>query len=1003
MSRLDQGVDFEWRAGDLIHGMSTARASATWQGLVRALDTAETSLFVKTDGGVRLWVDGVNLLDTWNASSSVRGGRAGGGLWESTGNVSMIEGRLYSIRLDYSHEGGAAHVSLSWGSVLRPRATIPASSMLWREPLGPLSSSQPTHNLLVRSAPASASLSAVKDYPMSPIPAGLVTFSVDIRDVYNNSRGQGGDTVSSTLVHATTSVLPSAVEFEDLGSGVYRGRAITTVPGAWTLSVLLGGSTHVSSSPVTVTVTHGPFVANASLLVGNGAPGTGGGGFRMTRGIASLFVIHAKDVYGNAVLDEDASLVGRFSAAIRLGGVIQHLCAVKIASSSSSGSSGGIFDVSCSYNYPGEYELDVRHVDSHIPPSPVTVFVLPGGTCASRCALSGSGLTLATSGTAVSVTITAKDSLGTLKAEGGDQFSVSLRDAASGVLTQGTSVVDHYLSRDALGGTCADAASSTSDSYVAGPLTVSMTGISTTVDFSTEPGSPPGVAIGSFLKIGLELVKVTGVANLAANSFVVSRGEAGTTALSHAIGAIVWVAQPQCSPGSYTASYSVTRSGTYTLSVLLGGIHGLPSAGGSTIKVMPGAVCATTSYARGSGLTLATAGTQARYTVYARDAYGNNVTTLGGKMLSFSIFDGVIGVVASGVSEPASEVGEDVGVYHVAYTAQRGHHSALLHDIEIDGDPISGSMDSTNVLVVQPPIVAELSTMASPASPLTAGDAASFTITARDRYGTTRSPNSVVSLSLASGSSTATTAADSTVVALSVSCVSPCTGSGLTATYTASGSAITLLTITDPGYGYDPLHPPNVTDPIYAPSAAFSVQLGAEGYQLFAARLQGSQDPGGLSATYYDAADLTSSPLRSTLVDGPIDFSDSCGATGLLPSGTTPCASTISCLTSGEDFSIRWSGFVSPSLGLSEYTFTASLQGTDERVRLWIDSSLLIDSWTSLIDSAPSATWAPAVADVLYDVKVDYMEGSGTEGFALKWEAATISQVKHACTLAHAL
>ena len=125
MSRLDQGVDFEWRAGDLIHGMSTARASATWQGLVRALDTAETSLFVKTDGGVRLWVDGVNLLDTWNASLSVRGGRAGGGLWESTGNVSMIEGRLYSIRLDYSHEGGAAHVSLSWGSVLRPRATIP--------------------------------------------------------------------------------------------------------------------------------------------------------------------------------------------------------------------------------------------------------------------------------------------------------------------------------------------------------------------------------------------------------------------------------------------------------------------------------------------------------------------------------------------------------------------------------------------------------------------------------------------------------------------------------------------------------------------------------------------------------------------------------------------------------------------------------------------------------------------------------------------------------------
>ena len=109
-----------------------------------------------------------------------------------------------------------------------------------------------------------------------------------------------------------------------------------------------------------------------------------------------------------------------------------------------------------------------------------------------------------------------------------------------------------------------------------------------------------------------------------------------------------------------------------------------------------------------------------------------------------------------------------------------------------------------------------------------------------------------------------------------------------------------------------------------------------------------------LMATYYSDSELTI-PWRVKPL-AHIDFSravtDPC-----LDAARSVCAEDgefLSGLPSGlaynEPYSIRWLGFISPGVAdnLTVYTLNLSLAGDDERVKLWIDNSLIVQQWTSL-------------------------------------------------------
>lgn len=124
---------------------------------------------------------------------------------------------------------------------------------------------------------------------------------------------------------------------------------------------------------------------------------------------------------------------------------------------------------------------------------------------------------------------------------------------------------------------------------------------------------------------------------------------------------------------------------------------------------------------------------------------------------------------------------------------------------------------------------------------------------------------------------------------------------------------------------------------------------------------------GGLWATYFDDPDLNYLTARaSRLEPGPMTFA------------TTPAT-----LTNSLTFSVRWAGFIRTTAA-SLCTFTVTVNGADEKVRLWVDNSLVVDSWTSANPISQTASISFA-AITYYDIMIEYTQDTGGWGFQLEW------------------
>lgn len=144
----------------------------------------------------------------------------------------------------------------------------------------------------------------------------------------------------------------------------------------------------------------------------------------------------------------------------------------------------------------------------------------------------------------------------------------------------------------------------------------------------------------------------------------------------------------------------------------------------------------------------------------------------------------------------------------------------------------------------------------------------------------------------------------------------------------------------------------------------------------------------GLQATYYDHLGFAN-PTRAANKGSTIEFADRF----TLDQMQFDDGSTAVSLAKGSAFSARWAGLVRPS-NTGEYTFHVDMTAaTAERVKLWIDSSLVIDQWSSLLTVSPSGT-VTAGANQLHSIKVSYRNplATATAKLSLQWEASGVAQ-----------
>ena len=68
-----------------------------------------------------------------------------------------------------------------------------------------------------------------------------------------------------------------------------------------------------------------------------------------------------------------------------------------------------------------------------------------------------------------------------------------------------------------------------------------------------------------------------------------------------------------------------------------------------------------------------------------------------------------------------------------------------------------------------------------------------------------------------------------------------------------------------------------------------------------------------------------------------------------------------------------------------EHTFSFALGGADERVKLWIDDTLVVDQWSSLSSAAPQGV-AALCARAAHGITVHYANTIGASQARLMWE-----------------
>ncbi len=125
--RLDNTVNFSWGTGSPDSRVPVDNFSARWTGSFKPVDTATYTFYTDVAGGVRLWINGQQLVNNWTLHS----------LATNSGKITLTGGTSYDITMEYQVGTQSAVAKLSWSasfaksivpqSVLgdRPKAVTP--------------------------------------------------------------------------------------------------------------------------------------------------------------------------------------------------------------------------------------------------------------------------------------------------------------------------------------------------------------------------------------------------------------------------------------------------------------------------------------------------------------------------------------------------------------------------------------------------------------------------------------------------------------------------------------------------------------------------------------------------------------------------------------------------------------------------------------------------------------------------------------------------------------
>ena len=119
VTRTDATVNFDWGYGSPVSGIGVDAFSVRWAGQVQAQFFETYTFTTMSDDGVRLWVNGQQLINNWTDH----------GPSENSGTITLVAGQKYDVKMEYYENGGGAVAKLSWASPSTAKQIIPASQL----------------------------------------------------------------------------------------------------------------------------------------------------------------------------------------------------------------------------------------------------------------------------------------------------------------------------------------------------------------------------------------------------------------------------------------------------------------------------------------------------------------------------------------------------------------------------------------------------------------------------------------------------------------------------------------------------------------------------------------------------------------------------------------------------------------------------------------------------------------------------------------------------------
>jgi hypothetical protein len=136
LTRIDSTVNFNWGSGSPDPAMGADTFSVRWTGYVEPLYSQTYTFYTQSDDGVRLWVNGVQIVNNWTDHGST----------EDSGTIALTAGVRYSIQMEYYENGGLAVAQLSWSSASQAKQIIPQNRLCYDPGSGsPTSTPTPTN------------------------------------------------------------------------------------------------------------------------------------------------------------------------------------------------------------------------------------------------------------------------------------------------------------------------------------------------------------------------------------------------------------------------------------------------------------------------------------------------------------------------------------------------------------------------------------------------------------------------------------------------------------------------------------------------------------------------------------------------------------------------------------------------------------------------------------------------------------------------------------------